>query len=381
MPTMLTRRGFVIATGAAGAVALVGQPAAAQPAAVPGKAGLIVRSLRPINLETPLERLTSYLTGADVLFVRDNYDAPGANPRGWSLHVDGEVDQPLSLTPDDLRRFPLVTLAAVLECSGNGRAFQRPRAPGIQWERGAVGNVSWTGVRVADVLELARVRPSARHVVLDGADAPPSDQAPDFVRSVPLDKAREPHTIIALEMNGAPVPHLHGGPARVIVPGWSAAASVKWVRRATLTAQEFDGPFMRRAFRVPAGDGQSVGLTALDVKSMIVTPRDGDRLPVGLTDISGWAWAGEAELAGVDVSTDGGGTWSPAVWDGAWERYSWRRWRYPWVATPGSATLMARATNIDGQTQPLTHVANPLGYRWNVVHAVTVVVTAPAARR
>ncbi|MBI1846290.1 MAG: sulfite oxidase [Candidatus Rokubacteria bacterium] len=370
---MLCRRRFLVATGAAGVTALLGRPAGAQAPAVPGKEALIVRSLRPVNLETPIDRLTTYLTGPDVLFVRNNYDAPGADAEHWTIRVDGEVDRSMRLELEDLRRLPTVRVDAVLECAGNGRALQRPRAPGIQWERGAVGNVRWTGVRLADVLDTAGVRPGARHVVLDGADVPPTDQAPDFARSIPLDKARDPRTIVALEMNGAPIPHLHGGPARVVVPGWTAAASVKWIAQLTLAPQEFDGPFMRRAFRVPAPGGRAtVALPALDVKSVVVAPREGGRRRAGLVEVSGWAWAGEAELTGLDVSTDGGRTWSAATWDGTWERYSWRRWRYVWAAAPGRARLMARAADADGQVQPAVHVANPLGYRWNVIHTVDI---------
>ena len=132
---------------------------------------------------------------------------------------------------EDLRKLPAVTQDVTLECAGNGRAFHKPRASGIQWEYGAVGNARWKGVRLTDVLDLAKPRASGRHVAFDGADVAPTPQAPDFIRSVPIWKAREPHTMVALEMGGKPIPTLHGGPARVIVPGFVGSASVKWIQR------------------------------------------------------------------------------------------------------------------------------------------------------
>jgi DMSO/TMAO reductase YedYZ molybdopterin-dependent catalytic subunit len=371
----VTRRGFLIVSGAA-AMALPGLAAAQSqaPAPFPGKERLIVRSSRPVNLETKLGDFTAQHTPEELFYVRNNYEVPSIDPAAWTLHVDGLVEQPLVLRLVDLRRLPAFSQDSTLECAGNGRSFHRPRASGIQWEYGAVGNARWTGVRLADVLALARPRATAGHVAFDGADRPPTPQAPDFIRSVPLWKALERHTMIALEMNGKPVSALHGGPARVVVPGFVGSASIKWLERITLRADEFDGGFMTRSYRAPRAEDEkeTYSLQSLEVKSLIVAPADGARVTAGRTTVWGWAWAGEGELTGLDVSTNGGQDWAPARFVGTWDRYSWRKWEYDWDAAAGAHTVMARATDSLGRIQPATRARNPLGYRWNAIHAIKV---------
>lgn len=376
----MTRRGFLIATGVAAMAAgleprrAVAQTPSAPAAPIPGKERLIVRSPRPINLEAPLGELTAYHTPEDVFYVRNNYDAPVISPDQWTVHVEGEVDRPLVLRLDDLRKLPAITQDVTLECAGNGRAFHRPRASGIQWEYGAIGNARWKGCRLADVLELARVRPTGLHVAFDGADKPPTAQAPDFIRSVPIWKALERHTMLAWEMNDRPIPHLNGGPVRVVVPGFIGSASSKWLERVLIIPQEFDGPFMKRSYRAPRAedDKETYSLQSLEVKSLIMAPAAGARLAPGRVSVWGWAWSGEGELTGLDVSTDGGKTWTPGQFVGRWDRYSWRRWEFGWDAPAGRHTLMARATDSLGRVQPSSRAFNPLGYRWNVIHAATV---------
>ena len=377
----VTRRGFLIATGAAAlAGALPAGSAGAQPAATPppppppGKDRLIVRSSRPVNLETRLADLTDYLTPEPLHFVRNNADAQPIDPGQWAVKVEGEVDNPLVLRLDDLRRLPQVTHDLLLECAGNGRSFHRPRASGIQWEHGAVANQRWTGARLADVLAAARVRPTGLHVALDGADKPPTPQAPDFIRSIPIWKAREPHTLLVTAMDGKPIPHLHGGPVRAVVPGFVGSASMKWLERIVVLPQEFDGFYMKSNYTAPRVDNDKAvySLQSLEVKSLIVGPADGARLPAGGVTVWGWAWSGEAELTGIDVSTDGGQSWAPGRFVGAWDRYSWRKWEFAWDAKAGTHGVMARATDSFGRVQPAARAWNRLGYRWNVIHAIRV---------
>jgi len=373
--TDISRRAFVIQLGTVATLAGAGAPLFAQTAPpVPGKEKLIVRSPRPINLEAPLRELTGEITPYDLFFVRNNYDGAEIDPAQYVLKVAGEVDNPLALRLDDLRRLEPVTQTITLECAGNGRSFHRPRASGIQWEYGAVGTAEWKGVRLADVLRMARPRPGARHVVPNGNDAPPTPQAPDFIRSHPLWKAMEPHTMIALEMNGRPVPHLHGGPARLIVPGWIGSASIKWLTEITLADKEWSGPFMQRSYRSPRVDdpAQTYSLQSLECKSVIVSPADGVQVSPGPVTVFGYAWAGEGMVSAVDVSANGGQTWVPATLTGAEHRYAWRRWQYVWNATSGQQTLMARASDSLGRVQPASRPPDPQGYRWNVIHAVRV---------
>src|SRR5712691_5391950 len=331
----LTRRGFLIATGAAVSIALQPRRAATQQAAppappVPGKERLIMRSPRPINLETGLADLTSYYTPEELFFVRNNYDAAPVDPALWALKIEGEIDNPVLLRLDDLKRLSVFAQDVTLECAGNGRAFHKPRASGIQWEYGAVGTQAWRGVRLADVLALAKPRASAQHV--------------------------------------------HGGPARVIVPGFVGSASIKWVERIMLLTEEFNGFYMKSNYTAPRADSDKevYSLQSLEAKSIIVGPADGARLQPGRVTMWGWAWSGEGELTGIDVSTDGGQTWSPGKFVGKWDRYSWRKWEYDWDATAGTRTLMARATDSLGRVQPTSRAWNRLGYRWNVIHAVRV---------
>jgi len=372
----LTRRGFLIATGVAalGAGLRGGASAQPPPAPIAGKEKLIVRSGRPVNLEARLADLKDYYTPEELFYVRNNYDAAPIDPAQWSLKIEGEVGNPVVLRLDDLRKLPMLTQDVTLECAGNGRSFHRPRASGIQWEHGAVGNAAWKGVRLADVLALATPTASAQHVAFDGADTPPTPQAPDFIRSVPMWKALERHTMIALEMGGKPIPHLHGGPARVVVPGFVGSASIKWLERIMLLTEEFNGFYMKSNYTAPRADNDKeiYSLQSLEVKSVIVGPADGARLPAGRTPVWGWAWSGEGELTGLDVSTDGGQTWTPGKFTGPWGRYSWRKWEHEWDAKAGTHTVMARATDSLGRVQPTTRASNRLGYRWNVIHAVKV---------
>jgi len=371
----LSRRGFLIATGAVLATtALRAEAQTPAPAPVPGKEKLIVRSSRPLNLEARLGDLTDYHTPESVFFVRNNYDTAPIDPAQWSLKLEGEVDNPVVLRLDDLRRLPVITQDVTLECAGNGRSFHQPRASGIQWEHGAVGTQQFKGARLADVLALAKLRPAARHVAFDGSDKPPTPQAPDFIRSVPRWKALEPHTMLAWEMGGKPIPHLHGGPVRVIVPGFVGSASIKWVERIMALTEEFNGFYMKSNYTAPRADNDKevYSLQSLEVKSLIVSPAEGARLAAGRVTVSGWAWAGEGELTGIDVSTDGGKTWAPGAFVETWDRYSWRKWQHTWDAAAGSHTLMARATDSLGRVQPAGRAPNRLGYRWNVIHAVKV---------
>jgi sulfite oxidase len=372
----VTRRAFVIHMGTAAALlgGAVPVPAQTAPAPVPGKEKLIVRSPRPINLETPFGELGADITPTELFFVRNNYDGPDIDPAQYALKVDGQVDNPLTLRLDDLKRMEQITQTLTLECAGNGRSFYSPKAPGLQWENGAVGTAVWKGVRLADILRLARPRPTASHVVPDGNDTPPTPQAPDFIRSHPIWKAMEPHTMVALEMNGRPVPHLHGGPARLIVPGWIGSASIKWLVQLTLADKEWDGPFMQRSYRSPRAEDPryTYSLQSLECKSLIMSPLDGAKIAAGAQAIAGYAWAGEGSVTGVDLSLDGGKTWAAAALVGQELRYAWRRWEFPWPAATGTHVIMARATDSLGRVQPGSKSRDPQGYRWNVIHAVRV---------
>lgn len=347
--------------------------------AVPDR--LLIRSQRPEDLETPVAWLNSWITPNELFYVRSHLYTPSIQPETWTLAVDGEVERPLTLSLNDLKRMPRVSLAVTLECAGNGRAYFEPGVAGVQWDKGAVGNARWTGVRLADLLRRAGVKPTARYVWLDGADRSMGN-VPDFVRSAPLVKAMDPDTLVAYEMNGAELPVAHGFPLRAIVPGWEAAYAVKWLTHVQVAERQHDGFFVQTAYRLPTRPvtpGSSVDpadlapLARMPVKSIITSPLEGTRLRPGPVRIAGWAWSGEANVTRVEVSTDGGSRWQRARLGRDRARYAWRSFEYEWPATTaGRYTLMARATDDQGRTQPDRPQWNPSGYLWNVVDRVEV---------
>jgi hypothetical protein len=284
----------------------------------------------------------------------------------------------------DLRALPAVELAAVLECAGNGRAFFEPSVPGIQWENGAVGNGRWRGVRLADVLKRAGVRSSAKEVVFDGADVPLGSM-PDFQRSIPIAKALDPNTLLAYEMNGQALPTKHGFPLRVISAGWASDSWVKWLTSIRVLDREFDGFWMKSAYRYP-GKGVAPGstvpseqmqpVTSLRVKSVISSPIDGSQVVAGKpVFIRGVAWSGDrGPVAAVDVSVDSGRTWGAAqVNSGQNTQFGWRQWEFMWTPRQEAEyTIMAKARDTVGNVQPLEQEWNPSGYLWNVAPRLRV---------
>ena len=357
--------------------------------AVPETGPLTVHVARPLDAETPVREFASFLTPTHRVFVRSHFGPPPshivAEPK-WTLQVGGTVERAQAFSLSALRRFAPATITAVLQCSGNGRAHHRPKVPGVQWDRGAVGNVEWTGVRLRDVLNAAGVRPESRHVQFQGADRPVAAAVPLFIRSIPLDKALHPDTILAYAMNGRPLPLLHGAPLRVITPGWMAESCIKWLTDVTVREDEAKGYYMQTAYRTPSPPvepGESVQgramrpVEAMIVKSLIAGPAEGDRVGLAPVTIHGVAWSGEATVTHVDVSTDGGATWRAARLVGPDLPYAWRQWQITWQPdAAGPVTILCRATDATGAVQPERSPWNPSGFLWNGWDRVTVTVQA-----
>ena len=354
-----------------------------------GARNMIIRSINPQDFEMPLDGFQTFLTPLDTFFVRTHVYAPKVDLASWKLQVSGEVTNAVAFTMDELKRLPRAEVIGVLECAGNGRSFYDPPVPGTQWRYGAVGNARWAGVRLADVWKKAGVKNSARELIFDGADVP-IGKMPDFQRGFPIAKAMDPNTLIAYEMNGEPLPMAHGFPLRVVAPGWAGDCWVKWLQGIQVLDKEFDGFWMKSAYRrpeYPVRPGEAVDaakmkpVASLRVKSVIATPLDGASLAPGQkTKIAGAAWAGDqGPVSAVDVSVDGGRTWRAAALAGQPSRYGWRLWEYSWTPPhDGFFNLMARARTMSGDIQPLTQEWNPSGYQWNVVHRVGVAVGSPA---
>jgi DMSO/TMAO reductase YedYZ molybdopterin-dependent catalytic subunit len=389
--TKIARRDFLRTTLFTGAALAVGcselwpSPLQAQ-ALVPGKETMIVRSLRYFDLEMPTDQLRSWVTPTPLFFVRNHMAEPYAlDLEAWRLRVTGEVERPLTLGYTELSKMAQASVVNTLECAGNGRGFFQPHVPGVQWQRGAVGNARWSGIPLHALLEQARLTKTARHVAFLGLDEPPS-KVPQFIRSIPIEKAMHPDTLVATHMNGARLLKHHGFPARALVPGWVGAASVKWLAEIRVLDSEFVGNFMKPGYRLPRSPVHSAEelksvetypLTALNVKSIIARPVDGSSIKLGPAGLSGAAWAGENEVQQVEVSTDGGRSWDPAALGRDHARYAWRLWSFAWQPkSPGEYVLMSRATDSAGRTQPATAFWNPSGYLWNAVDQVKVRVEA-----
>jgi DMSO/TMAO reductase YedYZ molybdopterin-dependent catalytic subunit len=366
----------------AGLLAAAASRAADEPVTIPGKRPMILHNDRPEDLETPVRYFDSWITPVDVFFVRQHLPRPAKIDGGaYRLTVNGMVSKPLQLTLADLQKMPQHTVPAVIECTGNGRAFYSPKVPGIQWGRGAVGQAEWTGVRIADILKAAGASDSAAWLDTDGADSGLAS-TPDFIRSLPMKKAMHPATMLALKMNGQDLPDIHGYPARLIVPGWDGTSSVKWVVRLSAAAQPNSGFFMNPGYRYPKfalPPGTPARLPELEViesmpvKSMITAPEDGSKAAMAPMTIRGFAWAGEDAIERVEVSTDGGSKWADAKLSAQKLPFAWRLFQYEWrPSEPGYYTVMSRATDTRGRVQPIVSPWNPSGYLWNAIDRVGV---------
>jgi DMSO/TMAO reductase YedYZ molybdopterin-dependent catalytic subunit len=333
----------------------------------------------PQNLATPTTYFDRLITPNPVFFVRSHFGPPALDP-SRKLVIDGLVEKTVTLSVEELRRMPQVTVTAVLQCAGNGRALHAPRVPGVQWGHGAMGQAVWKGVRLRDLLARAVVKSDAAHVQLAGADLPPKPQVPPFVRSIPLSRALTPDTIVAYLMNGEPLSLAHGAPLRLIVPGWAGDHWVKWLTHLRVQREEADGFFMQTAYRMPVAPvapGTAVppaemsSLTTFPVKSLIATPVDGARTPAGAQEIVGIAFSGDAAIQRVEISNDEGRTWQIAKLEGEPGVGRWQlfRLRVPNRAA-GPMSAVARAVERGGRMQPEHATWNPSGYFWNGWHRV-----------
>jgi DMSO/TMAO reductase YedYZ molybdopterin-dependent catalytic subunit len=348
---------------------------------IPGEDGMILRSSRFIDLETPVEYFDTWLTPIPRFFVRNHMHEPvELSAESWRLTVGGEVEKPLTFTLTDLKKLEPHSVINTLECAGNGRSLHRPQVPGIQWGKGAVSTAKFSGPRLREVLQRAGVKANGKHVMFRGLDEVPG-KVPPFIRSIPIEKALDSDTLIATHMNGEPLTKHHGFPARALVPGWVGAASCKWLTEIKILESEFAGNFMNPGYRFPnqpMKPGDSVKpedthvLTALNVKSVISGPLDGSNLKSGKLTVHGAAWAGEANIVKVEISTDGGSTWNPARLGQEQSRFAWRLWSYSWNAKRGDFTIHSRATDSQGRVQPAEAAWNPSGYLYNAIDEVKI---------
>jgi DMSO/TMAO reductase YedYZ molybdopterin-dependent catalytic subunit len=405
--TMITRRHLLGTAGASAALAMsgTGLPKFAEAAEVgttpgvpggiasyvtmgtlPGKKPLIQLADRPPNYESPLEYLRTPITPNDQFFVRYHLsDIPEVKVEGYKIAVAGDgATSPFELTFDDLKKMPAVEVVAVNQCSGNRRGLSRPHVPGVEWGYGAMGCARWKGARLKDVLDKVGLKTEAIEVSFNGADGPAYDKTPDFIKSIPAWKAIEETTLIAYEMNGQPLPHLNGFPARIIVPGWTGTYWMKHVITINALTKPQGGFWMNPAYRLPLGKFPLVArftsqeyapntpITEMVVNSLIASHRDGDKVKPGKVTVGGMAWDGGYGIRSVDVSTDGGKTWISAILGQDLGRFAFRPWSFELLAKRGKNTVMVNATNKIGQSQTSELIFNPAGYNNNVMQNISL---------
>jgi DMSO/TMAO reductase YedYZ molybdopterin-dependent catalytic subunit len=337
-------------------------------------------------IETPLWALEQPVTPTGQFFVRNHFAVPHVDLSTWRLVVEGEVDHPLILTYDEIREMAHRETEALLECAGNSRATVRPRAEGVLWRNGAVGTARWSGVPLAEILSRARVRPGAVEVMLEGADhghEPGVAGELSFAMSLTVEKALDPDTLLADEMNGAPLSPRHGFPVRAVVPGWYGMASVKWLSRIVVLDRPFEGYYKTLAYAIiPEGDSlhsRKRPVTTVRVKSLVTWPKEGQRLPLGTHRIKGVAWSGSAPIERVEVSIGGQSVsgdedpWHAATLSRPPAPHAWTHWQYECELTqPGFYVIRARAVDTRGNTQPVQAKWNFRGLATNSIHAVPV---------
>jgi sulfite dehydrogenase len=391
----LTRRDFLKTAGMAAVAAAIGGGAPAtlfgqerRLARYPEKTDLIVLTQRPPQLETPLHYFKELITPNEAVFVRWHISRipTSVDLNQWRLKVTGNTERQLSLSLDDLKKFEKVTYTAVMQCSGNSRSFFEPRVFGGQWGNGAMANCTWGGVRLKDILDKAGVKPGSVDVSFDGLDEPPLASVPDLVKSLPVDKAIDDDIIVAYEMNGTPLPMLNGFPARLIVPGWYATYWVKSLKAINVLDKPFEGFWMKTAYRIPdtpcgcvppgTAPKSTIPINRMTTRSLVIEPAKGASVKNNQSvEIKGISFSGGYGIKEVIVSLDGGKTWGEARLGRDLGRYAWVQFSFPWRPTkPGRYTLMAKATNSIGESQPFEGLWNPSGYLWNMVQKHEVVV-------
>lgn len=339
--------------------------------------GLVVVKQEPFNAEAPLAALADDPTPVDHFYVRSHFAVPRLDTADWHLEVGGAVAHPVRLSFADIQALPARTLSVTMECAGNDRIGFAPLPKGEPWGPGAVSTGRWRGAGLRDVLDRAGLAPEAVEVLFTSADHGTLEgqtEARSFERSLPRAQALDPDVLLAYELNGAALPPAHGGPVRLLVPGWYGMASVKWLARITGLETPFAGFFQKDRYVLEWPDrAEPEPLGAMPVKALITAPLNGARLDLSCHMITGLAWSGAGPITGVEVSVAGDGPWQRARLLGTPPPYTWQRWEFDWEpARQGRHVLRARATDAAGRRQPDVAPWNRLGYMNNAIGVVIV---------
>jgi DMSO/TMAO reductase YedYZ molybdopterin-dependent catalytic subunit len=365
----------------------------------PQKAPLILLTDRPVQIETPRHYFLTLFTPNEAFYVRWHLETlPNAvDLKEWRLHVEGNVEKPLNLSlPDLFTRFKTVSLAAVNQCSGNSRSRFQPRVPGGQWGNGGMGNALWTGVKLREVLDAAKVKTGTIQVQFEGLDrgkGPEGNGSNRFMKSLDLNNPVIDESILAFAMNNKPLPMLNGFPLRLIAPGYFATYWLKSLTSIRVLDKVDDNFWMKSAYRIPdtprgtttpgefkTGKVATIPIAKMPVRSFLISPDGSEKIPAGFPlQLQGIAFSGYGGVKKVEVSDDNGAHWHDAHLGEEIGPYSFRTWQFAWTPKqPGRYQVAIRATDEKGNTQPDDGVWNPGGYMWNKIERQEIVVGSAA---
>ena len=324
----------------------------------------------PYNAETPLKILANNdITPNESFYIRNHFTTPSVNPARWKLSITGNVRVPISLSLSQIREMPSKTILVTLECAGNGRMRMHPVPPSTPWRDCAVATAKWTGVQVRTVLEKVPLH-GAKEILFKGADAGvEAGRDLSFERSLPIDEALDEDVILAYEMNGRPLPKIHGFPLRLIVPSWYGMASVKWLTEIHVLKKTFQGYYQKERYVYENGQGgRQPAVNRIRIKSLILEPAEDAVLKSGETyKVRGLAWSGLGLITKVELKTHNS-QWKEAQLSKDLGRHAWRRWHVTWTPQrPGRHVLMSRAVDEKGNQQPEDPFWNRYGYGYNTV--------------
>jgi DMSO/TMAO reductase YedYZ molybdopterin-dependent catalytic subunit len=312
------------------------------------------------NHGIPLEGLRYPITPTGMHYLLVHFDIPEVDAASWRLQISGLVARTLTLTLDEIRSRPAVAMPVTMECAGNGRALMHPRPISQPWMGDAVGTAEWLGTPLRPLIEEAGVSAETVEIVFTGADKGVQGDVPHlYQRSLTLAEASRDEVLLAYEMNGAPLEPQHGFPLRLVVPGWYGMTSVKWLTMIEAIAEPFDGYQMVEAYRYTDSGGEpGEPVDLIRPRALMIPPGIPDFLTrgrlvePGTLRLTGRAWAGRTQIAQVEVSTDGGASWTDAALDAPIGPSAWRGWSFGWDARPGRHVLRVRATDAQGNRQP-----------------------------
>lgn len=340
---------------------------------------LITKTLAPENQETPINFITGDIVGSNLFYRRNHFSYPHFTSLFYFLLIDGLVHTPRTFSLQEIYSLPSKTIKVVLECSGGKRELFEPKVFGEQWGKGAISQGIWKGVSLRTLLQDTGLIDSAKEVVFESYDygqRSDSNQIWNFSRSLSIEKSLDPDTIIAYEYNNQSIPFKHGFPLRLIVPGWYAMASVKWIKKITVIDKKFEGPFQAIDYvYYPSKENDSgkFPVTTINVNSTIQYPLNMQLLHTGIYEINGIAWTGKGIITKVEISLDDGQTWDTCQLTSTSEKYTWIPWIYKWkVEKKGEYTIKSKATDSHGNVQPMEPFWNRKGYGYNAIDSIKV---------